>query len=88
MALIVLEDAYEGVVVEDGSGEELLVSGVGNRANKVVDRLVNFLRREVRGRGAGECVKLVVLECHLLLVVSPSKQLAEAGNLGNVDGVR
>ena len=86
MALVVLEDAYEGVVSEDGGGDESLVSGVCDRTDEVVDCLVNLLGREVRRRGTGECVKLVVLERRLLLVASPSKQLAGAGNGGNVEG--
>ena len=87
MALIVLEDAYEGVVLKDGSGDELLVSGISDQADEVVDHLVDPLGREVRGRRVGKCIKLVVLECRLLLVASPSKQLAGAGNLGNVGRV-
>ena len=88
MALVVLKDAYEGVVAEDGSGDESLVSGVCDQTDEVVDRLVNLLGREVGGRGAGKCVELVVLERRLLLVASPSKQLAGAGNLGNVRRVK
>ena len=86
MALVVLEYAYEGVVAEDGGGDELLVSGVSDRTDEVVDRLVDLLGGKVGRRGTGECVKLVVLERRLLLVASPSKQLAGAGNFGNVGG--
>ena len=88
MALVVLEYAYEGVVAEDGGGNESLVGGVCDRTDEIVDHLVNLLGREVGRGGAGECVKLVVLERRLLLVASPSKQLAGAGNLGNVGRVR
>ena len=88
MALVVLEYAYEGVVSEDGGGDESLVSGVSDRTDEVVNRLVNLLGREVGRGGMGECVKLVVLERRLLLVASPSKQLAGAGNLGNVGRVK
>ena len=88
MALVVLEYAYEGVVSEDGSGDESLVSGVGNQTDEVVNRLVNLLGGEVGRGGARECVKLIVLERRLLLVASPSKQLAGAGNLGNVGRVK
>ena len=86
MALVVLENAYKGVVAEDGGGYESLVRGVSDRTNKVVNCLVNLFGREVGRRGTGECVKLIVLERRLLLVASPSKQLARAGNLGNVGG--
>ena len=88
MALVVLEYAYEGVVSEDVSGNESLVCGVRNRADEIVDCLVNLLGREVGRRGTGECVKLVILERRLLLVASPSKQLAGAGNLGNIGRVK
>ena len=86
MALVVLEYTYEGVVSEDGSGNELLVCGVCDRSDEVVNRLVNLLGREVGRGGTGECVKLVVLERRLFLVASPSKQLAGVGNFGNVGG--
>ena len=56
--------------------------------DEIVDCLVNLLRREIGRRRAGRCVQLVVLERHLLLVVSPSEQLAGVGNLGNVGVVR
>ena len=88
MALVVLKYAYEGVVVEDGGGDESLVCSVCDRANEVIDRLIDLFGREVGRGGTGECVKLVVLERCLLLVASPSKQLVGAGNLGNVRRVR
>ena len=88
VTLVVLEYSYKGVVAEGGGGDETLVCSVRYRADKVVDRLVDFLRREVGRRGTGESVELVKSECTLLLVTPPSKQLARAGNLGNVGGVR
>ena len=84
MALVVLEYAYKGVVSEDRSGDEMLVGCIGNQADEVVNHLINPLGREVGRRGMGEGIQLIVLEHHLLLVASPSKQLAGAGNLGNV----
>ena len=88
MALVVLEDAYEGVVAEDGGSNETLVCSVCDQTDEVVNRLVNLLGREVGRGGTGEGVKLVVLERRLLLVASPSKQLVGAGNLGNVGRVK
>ena len=86
MSLVVLEYSYEGVLAEGGDGDEALVGRVGNRADEVVYGLVDFFGREVGRGGMGECVELIVLERRLLLVASPSKQLAGAGNFGNVGG--
>ena len=88
MALVVLEYAYEGVVAEDGSGYKSLVCGVSDRTDEIINRLVNLLGREVGRGGTGKCVELIVLERRLLLVASPSKQLARAGNFGNVGRVK
>ena len=52
--------------------------------DEVIDCLVNLLWGEVGGWGAGESIELVILEHTLLLVTPPSKQLAGAGNGGNV----
>ena len=84
VTLVVLEYSYEGVVTESGSGDKALVSSVSYRADEVVDRLVNLLGREVRGRGAGKGIELVKSERTLLLVTPPSKELAGTGNGGNV----
>ena len=88
VTLVVLEYSYEGVVTEGGGGDETLICTVSYRADEVVDRLVDLLGREVGGRGTGEGVELVELERTLLLVTPPSKQLAGAGNLGNVGEVK
>ena len=88
MALVVLEYAYEGVVLEDGGDYESLVGCVGNQVDEVINCLVDLLGREVRRGRVGESIKLVVLEHHLLLVASPSKQLAGAGNFGNIGVIR
>ena len=85
MALVVLEYAYEGVVSEDGGGNESLVCGVSDRTDEIVNRLVNLLGREVGRGGTGEGVKLVVLERRLLLVASPSEELAQASYGGNIE---
>ena len=84
MTLVVLEYSYEGVVSESGSGDKTLVSSVSYRADEVVDRLVDLLRREVGGQRTGKGVKLVEAERTLLLVTPPSKQLMGVGNGGNV----
>ena len=84
VTLVVLEYSYKGVVAESGSSDEALVSSISYRADEVVDRLVDLLRREVGGRRTGEGVELVKSERTLLLVTPPSKQLAGAGNGGNV----
>ena len=88
VTLVVLEYSYEGVVTKSGGGDEALVCSVSHRANEVVDCLVDLLGREVRRRGTGEGVELVKLERTLLLVMPPGKQLAGAGNFGNVGEVR
>ena len=88
MTLVVLEYSYEGVVAKSGSGNEMLVSSVSYRAYEVVDCLVDLLGGEIRRWGAGKGVKLIVSERTLLLVMPPSKQLAGAGNLGNVGEVK
>ena len=84
VTLVVLEYLYEGVVTEGGSGDKTLISSVSYRADEVVDRLVDLLRREVGGRRTGKGVKLVEAERTLLLVMPPSEELAGAGNDGNV----
>ena len=84
MTLVVLEYSYEGVVTESGGGDETLVCSVSYRADEVVDHLVDLLGREVGRWGMGEGVELVKSERTLLLVTPPSKQLAGAGNGGNV----
>ena len=81
MTLIVLEYSYEGVVAESGSGDEMLVCCVCNRADEVVYGFVDFLGREVGGWGTGEGVELVVLESALFLVAPPGTELAGARNL-------
>ena len=89
MSLVVLLDAYERVVTEDGGlSSKLQVELVGNCSDKIVYRLVDLVGGRV-GRGrAREGVKLVKLECCLLSVASPSVELAGAGNGGNVGEVR
>ena len=81
MTLIVLEDSYEGVVVEGGSGDESLVGRICNQADEVVYGLVDLFRGEVGGRGTGEGVELVELESALFLVAPPGKELSRARNL-------
>ena len=56
--------------------------------DEVIDCFVDLLGREVGGWRAGKGVKLIISERTLLLVMPPSKQLAGAGNLGNVREVR
>ena len=86
VSLVVLLDAYEGVVSEDGGfGSELQVKLVGNCSDEIVYHLVDLVGRRV-GRGrTREGVKLVKLECRLLSVASPGVKLAGAGNGGNVE---
>ena len=85
MSLIVLLDAYERVVSEDGGfSGKLQVKLVGNCSDEIVYRLVDLVGRRIRRGGARESVKLVKLECRLLSVASPSVELAGAGNGGNV----
>ena len=88
VTLVVLEYSYEGVVTERRSGDKTLVSSISYQADEVVDRLVDLLRREVGGWRMGKGVKLVEAEHTLLLVTPPSKQLAGAGNGGNIGEVR
>ena len=77
MALVILLDAYEGIVSEDGGpSSELQVKLVCYCSDEVVYCLVDLLGRGVGGRGATKSVKLVELECRLLLVASPSEELA------------
>ena len=86
MSLVVLLDAYEGVVSEDGGfGSELEVKLIGDCPDEVVNRLVDLVGRGVGRARAREGVKLVKLECHLLSVASPSVELAGAGNGGNIE---
>ena len=89
VSLVVLLDAYEGVVSEDGGfGSELQVELVSNCSDEVVYCLVDLVGRRIRRGGTREGVKLVKLECRLLSVASPSVELAGAGNGGNVGEVR
>ena len=77
MPLVVLLDTYERKLSEDGgSSSELQVELVCNCSNEVVYCLVDFFRRGVGGGGAAKSVELVKLECRLLLVASPSEELA------------
>ena len=87
VSLVVLEYSYEGILAESGGGDETLVGCVGNRADKVVYGLVDLFGRKVGRRGAREGVELVELERTLLLVTSPSEELARAGNGCNVGEV-
>ena len=88
MTLIVLEHAYEGVVMEGGSSDETLVSCVCNRADEVVYSLVDLFRREVGGWGMGEGIELVELESALFLMAPLSKELSRARNLEGTLGTR
>ena len=88
VSLVVLEYAYEGVVVESRSSDESLVCCVHNRADEVVYGFVDLFRREVGGWGAGEGVELVELESALFLVAPPGKELAGARNLEGTLGTR
>ena len=77
VSLVVLLDTYEGKLSEDGGpGSELQVELVCNCSDEVVYRLVDFFRRGIGRGGAAKSVKLVELECRLLLMASPSKELA------------
>ena len=72
MSLVVLLDAYERVVTEDGgSVSKLQVELVCNCSDEVVYCLVDFFGRGVGRGGATKSVKLVELECRLLLMASP-----------------
>ena len=89
VSLVILLNAYEGVVAKDGGfGSKLQVELVSNCSDEVVYRLVDLVGGRIRGRGAREGVKLVELECCLLSVASPSMELAGAGNGGNVRRVK
>ena len=89
VSLIVFLNTYEGKLSEDGgSVSKLQVELICNCLDEVIYCFVDFLRRGVGGRGAAKGVKLVDSERTLLLVTPPSKQLAGAGNLGNVGEVR
>ena len=77
MSLVVFLDAYEGELSEDGgSVGELQVKLVCNCSDEVVYCFVDFLGRGIGGRGAAKSVELVELECRLLLMASPSEELA------------
>ena len=88
MTLVVLEYTYEGVVAEDGSGDETLVGRVCNRVDEVVYGLVDLFGREVGGWGTGEGVELVELESTLFLMAPPSEELTRARNLEGTLGTR
>ena len=88
VSLVVFLNAYEGVVSEDGGlSSKLQVEFVSNCSDEIVYRLVDFVGRRIRGRGAREGVKLVELERRLLSAASqtPSVKLVRAGNGGNVE---
>ena len=77
MALVILLDSYERKLSEDGGpSSKLQVELVCNCSDEVVYCLVDLLGRGIGGRGAAKSVKLVELECRLLLMASPSKELA------------
>ena len=87
--LVVLLDAYEGELSEDGgSVSELQVELVCNCSDEVVYCFIDFLGRGVWGRGAAKSVELVELECRLLLVASPREELARASYGGNIGEVK
>ena len=89
VSLVVLLDTYEGELSEDGgSVSELQVELVCNCSDEVVYCFVDFFGRGVGRRGAAKSVELVELECRLLLVASPSKELARASYGGNVGEVK
>ena len=88
MTLVVLEYSYEGMVTEGGSGNEMLVGCVGNRADEVVYGLVDLFGGKVGGRGAKEGIELIELKSALFLVAPPSEELAGARNLGGTLGTR
>ena len=88
MTLIVLEYSYEGIVSEDGSGDESLVGRVCNRADEVVYGLVDLFGREVGRRGVREGVELIELESALFLVAPLGKELSRARNLEGTLGTR
>ena len=89
VSLVIFLYVYEGELSEDGRlGSELQVKLVCNCLNEIIYRLVDFVGGRVGRRGAGKSVKLVELEGRLLLVASPSVELAGAGNGGNVGEVR
>ena len=88
MALVVLEYSYEGVVTEGGSGDEMLICCVRNRADEVVYGLVDLFGREVGGWGAGEGVELVELESALFLVAPLGKELSGVRNFEGALGTR
>ena len=89
VSLVVFLDAYEGKLTEDGrSVGKLQVKLVCNCSDEVIYCLVDFLGRGVGGGGVAKSVKLVELECRLLLVASPSKELARASYGGNIGEVK
>ena len=89
MSLVIFLNAYEGELLEDGrSVSKLQVELICNCSDEVVYCLVDFPGRGVGGRGAAKSIKLVELECRLLLVASPSKELARASYGGNVGEVK
>ena len=89
VSLVVFLDAYERELSEDGgSVSKLQVKLVCNCSDEVVYCLVDFLGRGVGRRGAAKSIKLIELECRLLLVASPSKELARASYGGNVGEVK
>ena len=89
VSLVIFLNVYEGKLSEDGgSVSKLQVKLVCNCLDEVVYCLIDFLGRGVGGRGVAKSVKLVELECCLLLVASPSKELVRASYGGNIEEVR
>ena len=89
VSLVVFLNAYEGKLSEDGgSVSKLQVEFVCNCSYEVIYCFVDFLGRGVGGRGAAKSIELVELECRLLLVASPSEELARASYGGNVGEVK
>ena len=87
VSLVVFLDTYKGELSEDGgSVSKLQVELVCNCSDEVVYCFVDFLRGRVGGRGAAKSVELIKLEHRLLLVASPSEELARASYGGNVGG--
>ena len=89
VSLVIFLNTYKGKLSENGgSVSKLQVELVCNCSDEVVYCLVDFLGRGVGGRGAAKSVKLVELECRLLLVASPSEELARASYGGNIGEVK
>ena len=61
---------------------------VCNCSDEVVYCFVDFLGRGVGGRGTTKSIELVELECRLLLVAPPGKELTGARNFEGTLGTR